>query len=344
MTEDEEKNGLEGKTVMLKTTKRILKIPKGSQNISETPREILNIPAMHITFKQTDRFQFIDNNIQYLYPLSKIEPNLKKVENTTFSDQKTPFFGQKTLHHVLKTYFGFYDIDFILQKCVETNNYQAASKIAYLDGHFSDSLGFQLNALKSYMENSVLRYFKNIPVKIERKSEVITTSCSLESIKLFNDDTEGGESLCDYENCEVIKSVSNYVNDFDEGENEFREEIINEDIIEYGRIILEFYFSQSQIYTNPILMQNILIKSIQFWLSNFLPVKILEDVLLKNLDKYYNPLSILLFCKNFNNNLGEGVINEQENKAMLSCDFLKRFSTKFCLELCSMVLKNVNKT
>lgn len=391
ISEDDNKS-LEGRMMMLKTTKRILKIPKGCQSITETPREIQNIPAMHITYKQTDKFTYLNKQLPYLYPLSKVENNIiKPLENN-----KTLYnYGQKTLHYVLQTYFGFYDTEAILHKCVELKNYQAASKISYLDGHYSDSLGFQLNAFKNYMETSKLnqieKQYESIPKKVENKNivSVISTSCSLESIKQFNDESlesQGGcESLCEeginfepeiqdisedkniYNSDVIRKTVSYYVNNLDpqlidseinldglvidekkyEGkltsENEFV--VQNRDIIDEASKIVEFYCSRQHVTENPILMQNILIKCMQFWLGNDLPVDILEDILLRNMDKYFYPLSILLFCKNFNNNLGEGMVKDDESKkTLLSFEFLKRLSTKFCLQLCSMVLKNVNKT
>lgn len=373
---EEDDRGLDGKMLMFKTTKRILKIPKSCQSITETPKEIQNIPAMHITYKQTDKFSFINKQLPYLYPLSQIERNVIKIDNTELY-----IYDQKTLHYVLQTYFGFYDTESILHKCVELKNFQAASKISYLDGHFSDSLGFQLNAFKILMETSKLVLVDKkveTPKKIEVKNvvSVISTSCSLESIKQFNDESlesQGGfESLCeerlnfDQELTEIElddkdairKTVSYYVNnldpqlinteinieDIDEKYSAENVCVENGDIIESASKIIEFYCSQPHITENPILIQNILIKCMQFWICNDLPVDILEDILLRNMEKYFYPLSILLFCKNFNNNLGEGMVKDSENKNLRSIDFLKRLSTKFCLQLCSMVLKNVNKT
>ncbi|RZC33446.1 hypothetical protein BDFB_002647 [Asbolus verrucosus] len=113
------------------------------------------------------------------------------------------------------------------------------------------------------------------------------------------------------------------------------------DIIENASKLIEFYIKKIYVSENHILMQNVLMKCIEFWLTNNLPVPILENVLLKNMDKYFYPLSILLFCKNFSNGLDEEIIKDNKRD---SAGFLKEFSTKFCLHLCSMVLENVNKT
>lgn len=470
---------------MLKTTKRILKIPKSCQNVTDLPKEVPNIPAMHITYRNYDKYLFINKNLSYLFPLNKIENNLSKIETeneTSYLNRTLGFihekevqdlyvYGQKTLHYVLQIYFGFYDTESILQKCVEYKNYQGASKISYLDGHFGDSLGFQLNSFKIHLDSQkwikIIEKNQEIPQKnIKNPVSIISTSCSLESIKNFQDESEsqgGCESLCDEicflnlpkddsetdlteernsminllegtkdENVENVKlcllpqktsdsdtknqefkyddaqltsiqlfdtkmevandyggfsneiirkTVSSYVESLKpeiinsdtslipkltlpkmnkiytesslqtdrfriEQNVERTEKVVeNTDIIEQASQIVEFYCSRPQITENHILMQNVLIKIMQFWLSNNLPVDVLEMILLKNMDRYFNPLSILLFCKNFNNNLGEGMVNDSESKkSEKSFEFLKQLSPKFCLQLCSMVLQNVNKS
>lgn len=530
---DEDERGLEGKMVMLKTTKRILKIPKSGQNLTDSPKEVPNIPTLHITYRNHEKFTSFNRNIPYFYPLRNIENTSSnfKLKNDSFitrkilhqtcedsSNELLYIYGQTTLHYVLQTYFGFYDTEFILHKCVDYKNYQAASKISFLDGHFSDSLGFQLSCFKLHMDSirwrpalavkhvdtstvtvqSAVKSDKlvsNISKNVNAVS-VISTSCSLESIKQFNDDlySQGGfEEMCGEElsflgqksssfreislenlntaaqneqthskgslkselidklefkskvRCEnlvlntdeiisdgysntnsvvydamtsfsdpsvaenvvendssdigtssiefstdvIRKTVVNYVESLDadiinndrstipnlnhiykdtnslqseferlcpttvESETSDCKETCSElnscadtnDIIECASKIIEYYCSRPQILENHILMQNILIKSMQFWLTNNLPVEVLERILLKNMDKYFYPLSILLFCKNFNNNLGEGMVKDNETKkSQKSFEFLQQLSTKFCLQLCSMVLQNVNKS
>lgn len=531
---DEDDRGIEGKMVVLKTTKRILKIPKTGQNPTDTPKEIQNIPTMHITYRNTDKYPSAFKSSPHFYPLRNVE-NISttfKLKNMTFTSRRILdsldnkhntehiyIYGQKTLHYALQTYFGFFDTEYILHKCVDFKNYQAASKVSYLDGHFSDSLGFQLTCFKQHMDASKWRQHLVEFDRIEPKKtvsevpkveqtfpkntnpvSVISSSCSLESIKQFNDDvySQGGyEEMCgeelsfleqkigrsrdtsidnlnailenveaqafvdkntkvnlktelidklefnkskvkkcgrlvevvdissdltnlslnsdldlepvnsnneqtnlvtvteatdsvEYSTDVIRKTVVNYVESLDV-------DIINSDgssipnitdiyknnslsheferlcpvlestnlsdtsdetkksftcnstetasnIIELASKVVEFYCSRPQILDNHILMQNILIKCMQFWLTNNLPVDVLENILLKNMDKYFYPLSILLFCKNFNNNLGEGMVKDSEaKKTQKSFEFLKQLSTKFCLQLCSMVLQNVNK-
>lgn len=107
--------------------------------------------------------------------------------------------------------------------------------------------------------------------------------------------------------------------------------------VDAASYIVQFYIEKIYTSENLILMQNVLMRCIEFWLANRLPVVVLENILLKNLDKYFYPLSILLFCKDFNDD--DASPDDKPAKG-----FLKEFSTKFCLELCSMVLDNVNKS
>ncbi|KAJ8961054.1 hypothetical protein NQ314_005984 [Rhamnusium bicolor] len=116
------------------------------------------------------------------------------------------------------------------------------------------------------------------------------------------------------------------------------------DVIDAASYLVEFYIKKIYVSENHILMQNILLKCIEFWLSNNLPVPVLENILLKNMDKYFYPLSILLFCKNFGNTLDDEIFKDDCDSKPTSSGFLKEFSTKFCLQLCSMVLENVNKS
>lgn len=402
--------------VLLKTTKRVIKLPSSFQNICATPKEILNIPSQVISFKTNEKISNINIYQPHFYPLAQYEQ--------IFNDSNF-LYGPKTLHFVLETHRGFYDSDKILKYCLKYNNFQAASKVSYLECYFTDSLNYQLQSLAKIIPKD----FK-FTEKIEDSGEIDTThvqlmktfdisfSPSLESMKQFNDDLEsqgGEEELYDEgvsgdlafdidENKKILvrNTILEYVDSIDKNlinndlsllhdhcdkrmEVEPEETVEIEEstpngfkavigpmgdcvanltdtaIIDYATRVVMFYIERTQNTENHILMQNILIKSMDFWLSNNLPVDILENILLKNMAKYFYPLSILLFCKNFNNNnLGENSDdinteteeidssltpgNSPEHQSQKSYMFLKQLSTKFCLQLCSMVLKNVQKS
>lgn len=391
--------------IMRNSKTRCLKIANSKDGSFEMPVEIPGLPTMAITYDTTDRRISSKNYVPYA---------VRSIENEQIHVQQNPRFvskrksigdlnetcdfnfGQRTLHYVLETYSDLYDYENVLARCLELQNYQAASKVAMVDEHFSDSLSFQLKAFQRHMDQFNLEFNINIvprdesfcnkkneinkqndvnPIRFEYSStnspaRVLSTSSSLDSIRQWGDDEHQGgcESPCELTELGDIKqNMSQYVQSFkndsppissvsklissqptylDHKSNEFDFDVhvkdeTTRDIIKIASYLVEFYIKKTYATENHILMQTILMKCIEFWLANNLPVCILEKVLLKNMDKYFYPLSILLFCKNFNNNLGDR--NEMDPREKKPEGFLKDFSTKFCLQLCSMVLENVNK-
>lgn len=338
----------------------------------------------------------------------KFSASLESIKETS-----TLKFGNKTLHYILETYLGYYDTESVLSRCLKTRNFQAASKIAILNDHYGDSLGFQLTAFENYIDtqnldfttfneclkqnsnnisetnntiidsNKQMDFYKsNTQSDLKHsnsgeKNYFLSGSSSLDSIQQWNDDMEdqgGRESPCNIsEDCDIRQSMSYYLQSIkkdgsptissvssfisqspykilrhrmNDGANIVMQikDMKTRKTVQLASCIVEFYIKQTYSSENHILMQNILLKCIEFWLLHNLPVPILENILLKNMDKYFYPLSILLFCKNFNNNLEDEIVEkDEEGQQQEPSGFLKEFSTKFCLQLCSMVLENVDK-
>lgn len=512
----------ENHPIMLRNSKgKCIRIPNLKENSSsEQPVEIPGLPTLAISFDSSDyRFQarnFIPYAVRAIEnegPFEKTPPIPATRTAINFAQlQDNPLFkyGCKTLHYVLETYADFYDYETVLTRCLDIGNFQAASKVAFLDEHYGDSLSFQLKALKKYMDTCDLCLNVSIVPKSEsfcnKKNELnkqndiscisnigygspareLSTSSSLDSLQQWGDEIEhqgGRESPCEFSefgdirqnmsyyvqsfkndvnlisketNCKDFILISkdstsfikdstsvskdssfvakdstsvpkdstsvckdfnskdstfvsnnsnskdlnskdfntkdfnstdfnskdvNYkdfnskdVNSKDVSSKDFNSMVISKssthisrlissqpsypehksdefdfevhvkdektaEIIKIASSLIEFYIKKTYATENHILMQNILMKSIEFWLSNGLPVCVLEKILLKNMDKYFYPLSILLFCKNFCSSSDDK--NEDERRR--PSGFLKDFSTKFCLQLCSMVLENVNK-
>jgi hypothetical protein len=412
--DEDSKASTEGKVIIFKNTRRVIKFPNNFDgNADNFPVEVPGLPSMAITFNPTDhRLLFGKKYVPYAVLQVENDRDLEQCsgplgKNTSplsFIQNIPKFrFGQKTLHFVLETYYGFYDTENVMSRCLDVNNYQGASKIAMLDGHFGDSLGFQLTAFKKYMDSYDMdldsifvnkEVYDNIKEKeqdfvefvvkniqedfgeknyINSPAHILSSSSSLDSIRQWGDDVEhqgGCESPCEMSDIgDIRQSMTHYVQSLKSNDNsppissvskrvseseslkkrvfsddEFIDLEIKDketrDIIENASKLIEFYIKKIYVSENHILMQNVLMKCIDFWLTNNLPVPILENVLLKNMDKYFYPLSILLFCKNFSNGLDDEIIKDKGDSA----GFLKEFSTKFCLHLCSMVLENVNKT
>lgn len=392
--------------------KRIFKVPSNVQGSSDLfPIEVPNIPSVTITFNPTNHNTILSRKF-IPYSIIKIEntdTSILKVAESDFPFKDIHFspkynLGQKTLQYVLESYYGLYDYDYILQICLQEENYLAASRIAFIGGHYCDSLSFQFKVFKSHIDShrtelelfakeyemfaqnehqkSHIESLKKINI-VNGISEIcqcnasdqnsdtsiqLSSSSSLDSIRLWEEqEHQGGcESPCqtgesDYRSSlsQVVQSMRNnhinqpissvskmmWENDKDNDKNEF--EISNTDvknIIQMACCIVEFYLERISSTDNPILMQNILMLIIDFWLSNTLPVQILENVLLKNIEKYFYPLSIILFCKNFSNDSSSDQNPTEGIEQLNSASFLKEFTTKFCLQLCLMVVQNVNKT
>lgn len=351
----------DGKVAILKTTRRIIKLPQqnatmlnGTNHSSGDggnggPIELSGVPTLAITFATTDA-RLIDRKMHTVEKTAEVG-------------------GVKMLHRVLERWFGLYNSEFVLSKCLEMRQTQACSKLALLSLQYSDSLTYQLTAFSEYI-NAYQLNFSPTTSKCGDVASILpsASSSSLDSLRHFGDEPEhqgGRESPCRF-TPNIGDNVRDYLQNFNTDEQVFRcveqnlvidvESAVEglkadgktKELIIMAARIVEFYIEQTYTTENPILMQNILMKCLEFWLCNNLPVDILEVVLLKNMDKYFYPLSLLLFCKNFNNNLGEEIGETSEDSTIKDKNsaggFLKEFSTKFCLHLCSMVLENVNKT
>lgn len=131
---EEDNRKLEGKVVIFKNTKRVIKFPNQGQSSTDSlPIEVPGLPSMAITFNPSDHKLLFSRN--YLaYAVRTIENNEVIIENTNISSldsiYETPNlkFGHRTLHYALETYHGFYDTDNVLSKCLEVQNYQVFFK------------------------------------------------------------------------------------------------------------------------------------------------------------------------------------------------------------------------
>ncbi|XP_024936810.1 uncharacterized protein LOC107263725 isoform X2 [Cephus cinctus] len=117
------------KLVLLKSSRRIVRLPHAAHTAMDTPSQVPNIPTPIITYQSYD-----------ITPLAGLVRPLSVVE-------KVP--SELTLHYVLEQFNGLYDSEKIMNKCLEMGNYQACSKLALLDRNFSEALSYQLKALNS---------------------------------------------------------------------------------------------------------------------------------------------------------------------------------------------------
>ncbi|XP_066588332.1 uncharacterized protein ca [Prorops nasuta] len=121
------REGGEEKHAIIRSTRRIIRLPQGSSSSVEVPTQVPNIPAPIISYRSYDIPSLVGSN----KPFSLIE--------------KSP--GELTLHYVLEQFNGIYDSTKIMDKSTELKNYQACSKLAALQNNVADAFCFQLKAI-----------------------------------------------------------------------------------------------------------------------------------------------------------------------------------------------------
>ncbi|RZF46926.1 hypothetical protein LSTR_LSTR013238 [Laodelphax striatellus] len=123
--EDSTKTGM----VLLKTSKRIIKLPHGSLNTADSPKEITGLPP----------YELYDSG----------ESTVKMYLNgaTPLADIESPSHGLRTLHYALHQYRGYYDTTEILNKCLELEDWCTASQLFALDGRVDRALRYRLKAV-----------------------------------------------------------------------------------------------------------------------------------------------------------------------------------------------------
>ncbi|XP_057334647.1 uncharacterized protein LOC130673595 [Microplitis mediator] len=115
------------KLVLIKSSKRLVRLPHGAHVVQDTPSQVPNIPTPIITYQSYD-----------VTPLAGRVRPLSLVEKS---------YGELTLHYVLEQFNGLYDAAKIMDKCDELGNYQARSKLALLEQNYSIALAYQLKTV-----------------------------------------------------------------------------------------------------------------------------------------------------------------------------------------------------
>lgn len=147
-------SGTDEKLVLLKSSRRVVRLPHGAHVAHDTPSQVPNIPTPIISYQSYD-----------VTPLAGRVRPLSVVEKT---------FGDSTLHYVLEQFHGLYDnakimdkvrrrykfrkIHFVVEFCIctdkfvlpqflENGDYHACSKLALLEQNHSKSFAYQLKTL-----------------------------------------------------------------------------------------------------------------------------------------------------------------------------------------------------
>lgn len=145
----EDARGVEGKLVLLKSSRRVVRLPHAAHSALDTPSQVPNIPTPVISYRSYD----VTPLAGLVQPLSVVEKSL----------------GETTLHYILERLNGLYDSAKIMDKvnshtdrnsikefkiytflqCIQLGNWQAASKISLLERNFTDALSYQLKMLNT---------------------------------------------------------------------------------------------------------------------------------------------------------------------------------------------------
>lgn len=183
--------------VMLKSSKKVVRLPQLSHATLDTPGQVPKIPSPIVSY-QNYEVAPLPGCVQ---PLSIIE----KSPNVT------------TLHYVLEHFYGLYNSANVLNKvsfprtviitrkmkmrikihifqCLELQNYQAAAKLALLENNYSSSLTHQLMAVKhccrsatnledniKLLDQQIEKNLINSLEKYENKMKKMPASKSLDS-------------------------------------------------------------------------------------------------------------------------------------------------------------------
>ncbi|XP_077282523.1 RCC1 and BTB domain containing protein claret isoform X3 [Temnothorax americanus] len=122
-----EAHDADDKLVLLKSSKRIVRLPTALHIALDVPSQVPGISTPVISYRSNDAFSLAGS----VRPLSVIE--------------RSP--GDVTLHYILEHFYGLYTSANIIEKCIELENYQACSKIAALENNVPAAFTYQLKML-----------------------------------------------------------------------------------------------------------------------------------------------------------------------------------------------------
>ncbi|KAF7988653.1 hypothetical protein HCN44_001226 [Aphidius gifuensis] len=115
------------KLVLIKSSKRVVRLPHGAHVAIDSPTQVPNIPTPVITYQSYD-----------------VTPFAGRIRNINIIDKS---YTDITLHYILEQFNGIYDSTKIMEKCDELEDYQARSKLALLEQNYLISLAYQLKTL-----------------------------------------------------------------------------------------------------------------------------------------------------------------------------------------------------
>ncbi|KAL1464308.1 hypothetical protein WDU94_003966 [Cyamophila willieti] len=145
---------LEGRLVTFKTSKRVIRLPHGTINMADIPREIPTLPTIRFSYSTMDlcNGHFSDPIILKVPPHSSSvftdsKPVSKHILKRLTSLESTDSYQNLALHYALEVFYNLYDANTVKSCATNLNNYQVVSKIEMLEKHYDLALKTQLYAL-----------------------------------------------------------------------------------------------------------------------------------------------------------------------------------------------------
>ncbi|XP_053987652.1 uncharacterized protein LOC128881032 [Hylaeus volcanicus] len=114
-----------------------------------------------------------------------------------------------------------------------------------------------------------------------------------------------------------------------------REDIVINEAIK----VIKFFLREMETETDTVKCK-ILQDALDFWIEHNLPMQSIENVFLEHIQSIFYPLGLLLFCQEIMEKYLDMNKNDTEVKSLIVINF---FSTKFCLEVCSMLLHHIGQ-
>ncbi|CAG2056968.1 unnamed protein product [Timema podura] len=293
---------------MLKTTKRVIKLPHGSGNSNDVPKEVPGIPSTTISFR-TGNFENHDweqgsDRAAPIFGTGGVCQSLCTIE--------FPCYGPKTLHYVLEYFHGFYDSNYIIKKSLELENYQCAAKLATLDRRYHAAVTYQLKALAlaTFCPEIAVAEPTSVEENVSNKS---ASDDSMNSdLKVKDNDTSSElsrdeRSITSTPDSEMhtfsVQGGHEQMSDSNQGHSSVTRlgsaptsdsSVKLADLMAQASLIVEFYVSMMEEDSHT-MMSSLLQQGIEFWLEHSLPMDHLENVLRKHMAKFFYPLGLLLF-------------------------------------------------
>ncbi|XP_043664622.1 uncharacterized protein LOC122627529 isoform X1 [Vespula pensylvanica] len=103
--------------------------------------------------------------------------------------------------------------------------------------------------------------------------------------------------------------------------------------------VLKFYLHEIENEAD-VVKCNILQNALEFWIQHDLSIQSLENIFFEHIHTIFYPLGLLLFCQETIEMYSDENKNDERSKSMNVTDL---FSSKFCLQVCSMLLQHINE-